>query len=61
MGIDVAALKAARIALFLIDDALEHEIGKPHYQCTEPGIFLEQRHNVVLHAGIPVGIFFAMK
>ena len=49
------------LVLFLIDDALENQVGQPHYQCTEPCIFLKQGHDVVLHAGIPVAVFFAMK
>ena len=47
--------------LLLIDDTFQYEIGKSNHQCAEPGIFLEERHHVVLHAGIPVGIFFGNK
>lgn len=49
------------LVLFLIDDALKDEVGQPHHQCTQACIFLKQGHDVVLHAGIPVGVFFAMK
>ena len=61
MGIPVAAIEAGYVALFLIDHALQHKIGKPHDKCTKPCIFLEQRHHVVVDAGIPVGIFVALK
>jgi len=65
VGIAVAARKAARIglslALFLVDHALQHEIGQPHDKRAKPGIFFKEGHHVGFHSGVPVGIVIVLK